>query len=108
MDIISAKLMEQKALSDKQSEQKAHSDKKLKLKTLSDEQAKCDEATNVATTTTCDVEEDNGPGIEKPDGNEVDNEEVEKVSKKGISITRSLVLFGYESWTALEPCKFIS
>ena len=38
----------------------------------------------------------------------VDNieEEVNMVTKKGLSITRALVLFGYESWTALEPRKY--
>ena len=77
--------------------------------TLSDEQATSNEASNVTTTTTCDGEESKSPEAEKPDGgNEVNNDEVINVSKKGISITRSLVLFGYESWNALEPCKFIS
>ena len=35
----------------------------------------------------------------------IPNEGIKTISKKGISITRALVLFGYESWTALEPCK---
>ena len=29
----------------------------------------------------------------------------ERKSKRGISITRALVLFGYDSWVALEPGK---
>jgi len=97
----------------------ASKDNLKKLKTLSDEQAKANEATNVASATTCAEEENNGPDIENPDGNneqeienpdgnEVKNDDVISVSKKGISITRSLVLFGYESWAALEPCKFKS
>ena len=69
---------------------------------------KCAEATNVTSTTTFAEEEINGPEIEKTDGDEVNNEEVITTSKKGISISRSLILFGYESWTALEPCKFTS
>ena len=36
----------------------------------------------------------------------IPNEGIKTISKKGISITRALVLFGYESWTALEPCKY--
>jgi hypothetical protein len=91
-----------------------------KLMKLSDEQAtsnettnvtsttKCAEATNVTSTTTFAEEEINGSEIEKTDGDEVNNEEVITTSKKGISISRSLILFGYESWTALEPCKFTS
>ena len=44
--------------------------------------------------------------IEQPQKEEsIPNEGIKTISKKGISITRALVLFGYESWTALEPCK---
>ena len=44
--------------------------------------------------------------IEQPPKEEsIPNEGIKTISKKGISITRALVLFGYESWTALEPCK---
>ena len=53
--------------------------------------------------TTCTEEENNGQEKEVIDGEEVNNEDVMTVSKKGISITRALILFGYESWTALEP-----
>ena len=45
--------------------------------------------------------------IEQPKKEEsIPNEGIKTISKKGISITRALVLFGYESWTASEPCKY--
>ena len=41
-----------------------------------------------------------------PTGEKEENEtNQERRSKRGISITRALVLFGYDSWVALEPGK---
>ena len=38
--------------------------------------------------------------------NENDKEEAVKVvAQKGVSITRALIMFGFESWSALEPGK---
>ena len=77
---------------------------------MADEQEYCDTADSSK-----DVKESKSPfspsqhdttNIEQTQKEEsIPNEGIKTISKKGISITRALVLFGYESWTALEPCK---
>ena len=77
---------------------------------MADEQEYCDTADSVK-----DGKESKRPfspsqqdttNIEQTQKEEsIPNEGIKTISKKGISITRALVLFGYESWTALEPCK---
>ena len=38
------------------------------------------------------------------EANEEDKEEgIKVVAQKGVSITRALIMFGFESWSALEP-----
>ena len=78
-----------------------------KLLRLSEEPTTTNEATNLTSMTTVAEEEKNDTEIEKQDDEEGTIEGAKVVSKKGISLTRSLVLFGYESWNELEPGKFI-
>ena len=84
-----------------------------KLLRLSEEPETSNEATSLASMTTEEmrkrfVEEEKNPAeTEKQDDEEGNTEGAKVVSKKGISLTRSLVLFGYESWNELEPGRFI-
>ena len=58
--------------------------------------------------TTSETPEDNQLDINGsvPAGeNEVDEPIEERKAKKSLSITRALVLFGFDSWKALEPGK---
>ena len=78
-----------------------------KLLKLSEEPAITNEATSLTSMTTVAEEEQNDTEIEKQDDEEGNSEGAKVVSKKGISLTRSLVLFGFESWNELEPGRFI-
>ena len=66
------------------------------------------------------ISEDSGISLEagKKEGNEVQSNEnnieneaneedkeegIKVVAQKGVSITRALIMFGFESWSALEP-----
>ena len=58
--------------------------------------------------TTSETPEDNQLDINGsvPAGeNEVEEPTEERKAKKSLSITRALVLFGFDSWKALEPGK---
>ena len=61
------------------------------------------EATNETSATLPD--ENETKDIENKEQDDENKDEIKPEVKKvqGISITRSLVLFGYESWVALEP-----
>ena len=60
---------------------------------------------NVNCTTTEDKCDETENTAKEPD--EEDKEEVVKVvAQKGVSITRALIMFGFESWSALEPGNY--
>ena len=60
---------------------------------------------NVKCETTEDKCDETENTVKEPD--EEDKEEVVKVvAQKGVSITRALIMFGFESWSALEPGNY--
>ena len=81
-------------------------ERKLRNQGISEDSGICNEGGSESISCETAEEKTNNIEAETKDENEQDNEEVVKVvAQKGVSITRALIMFGFESWSALEPGK---